>query len=130
LIDRAIVRQGVHKNEFESSRDEFGRMMSRLRGAIERERAEMERTNQRLQLAMLKLRAEMDAALEEFERAVGGPASLELASWYRDRFGDWPNPKQRSRSRRRGLDDGGELSPVEPRPNPPPLIDGAEAPLD
>jgi hypothetical protein len=36
-------------------------------------------------------------------------------------------PKHR---RRRPDDDGGELAPVKPRPNPTPLMDGAEAPIE
>jgi hypothetical protein len=38
--------------------------------------------------------------------------------------------RRRNRRRRRGLDDGGEPVPVKPRPNPTPLMDGAEAPIE
>jgi hypothetical protein len=37
------------------------------------------------------------------------------------------SPKRRRPRRRRP---GGEPAPVKPRPNPTPLVDGAEAPLD
>jgi hypothetical protein len=38
--------------------------------------------------------------------------------------------RRRNGRRRRGLDDGGEPAPVKPRPNPTPLMDGAEAPIE
>jgi ElaB/YqjD/DUF883 family membrane-anchored ribosome-binding protein len=38
------------------------------------------------------------------------------------------NPPRKGR--RRGLDDGGLPAPVKPRPNPTPLVDGAEAPIE
>ena len=94
-------------------------------------RREFERMQARQEAALERLRLEMEVAREEFGRAVERGLDPGLAAVkYRDRFGDWPEPKfPRKRRPPHGLD-GGEPAPVKPRPNPKPLMDGAEAPIE
>jgi hypothetical protein len=72
----------------------------------------------------------MNAALEEFDRAIErGRGPLDAARKDRDIVGTWPKRVRWSQRRRRGFE-GGEPVPVEPRPKPKPLMDGAEAPIE
>jgi len=106
-------------------------MFGRLNAQIQRQLAGMEGARDEFERQMALLRSQMDAALEEFERAVRlGGGEIDAARDFRGRFGRWPGPVRRRR--RRPGDDlhGGEPAPVEPRPKPKPLVDGAEAPID
>lgn len=106
---------------------EFDRMRGPYRPRIERGQSDFERARGQFEERMGRLRAEMEAALAEFERALErGIDSLGAARDYRDRFGGWPQRKWRPRRR----PPGGEPAAVKPRPNPTPLVDGAEAPID
>ena len=121
---------------------DFDRMMARHKVAIERAQHEIERARQAMDERLARLRAAMEAAKDEFLRALdGGNVPLDAAERYRDVWGSWPDrmsgkrrpprPPRPPRAPRpwRGLD-GGDPVPVEPRPKPKPLIDGAEAPIE
>jgi hypothetical protein len=115
-------------------RREFERMLQRHRAAIDREVAEKEKKRDRLNADFAKLRAEMAAARREYHEAVkrGPEAALKVGRAYRDRFGGWPevDSAKNRRRRPRRKPPGGEPAPVKPRPNPTPLTDGAEAPIE
>ena len=115
-----------------SSREEFERMRERHRAEIDRALAEVREKREAVETRMAKLRAEMAAAREKFERALKrGEGAFEAAREYREKFGGWPEMTRRNKRRRprRGME-GGEPVPVEPKPKPNPLIDGAEAPIE
>lgn len=93
-------------------------------------RLDLDRMREGHEGSLERLRLAMEAAREEFERAVArGIDPLKAALKYRERFGDWPEPKFRKKRRPRGFE-GGEPVPVLPRPKPKPLMDGAEAPME
>ena len=105
-------------------------MFARHQRQIELQRSELQRMRRELDQRMATLRAEMQAAREEFARAVEqGVPAIKAAQKYRDKFGAWPDLMPGKKRRRRGFD-GGEPAPVQPRPKPTPLVDGAEAPLE
>jgi hypothetical protein len=119
-------------NDWLESRREFERMRERHRSEIERVMAEMHRGREEFEARMAKLRAEMAAAKAQFAREVArGADHMEAVRKYRDRFGAWPETRwpRKRRGSSRGFE-GGEPVPVEPRPKPKPLTDGAEAPVD
>jgi hypothetical protein len=112
------------------SKRAFERMIARHKGEIDHARMEIERARRELDERLSQIRAEMNAAREAFDRAIElGAGSFEAARKYRDTWGEWPEFVRPKRRPRRGLE-GGEPLPVEPRPKPKPLIDGAEAPID
>jgi hypothetical protein len=104
------------------------RAFEHMRASHELRRREIEQARMQFEPRMASLRAEMDAAREEFERAIGhGIEALQAARRYHGRFGAWPLRKGRKKPPRF---DAGEAAPVEPRPKPKPLVDGAEAPIE
>ena len=112
------------------SRREFERMIARHKLEIDRARIEIDLARQVLDERLMRLRADMIAAREEFERATElGVEPFEAARKFRDSWGGWPEFMRRKRRPRRGFE-GGDPVPVEPRPKPKPLIDGAEAPIE
>ena len=113
------------------SRREFERMVLRHKGAIERAERSVRQVRLRLDTRLEVLRKERHLVQIEIKSAVDrGIDPLAIARKYRDRRGVWPEMPLRKR-RRRGDDlDGGDPVPVEPRPNPKPLMDGAEAPVE
>lgn len=109
---------------------DFDRMFERQQAEIERALAELRSKRAEMEARMAALRAEMAAAELEMERAISaGGDQLSAVRRFRDRFGSWPGIHWPKRGRRRGRE-GGEPLPVEPKPNPKPLVDGAEAPLE
>ncbi|MGZ2412232.1 hypothetical protein ACUXST_001653 [Sphingomonas sp. F9_3S_D5_B_2] len=112
------------------SRREFDRMFARHQGEIEQARREFDRIRRDLDGRLASLRFEMDTARAEIDRAIRrGLDPFDVALRYRDKWGQWPDMIRRKRRPPRGLE-GGEPVPVEPRPKPKPLIDGAEAPVE
>jgi hypothetical protein len=108
------------------NREEFERMSERHRAEVEREHLEMERAradlHDRCARAIVELttaRAAFHGRMESFRRRVRAAP---------DEMGGFRVNKRRWRPRR-GLE-GGEPVPVEPRPKPKPLMDGAEAPIE
>ena len=107
-------------------REEFERMSERHRAEIECERLDLKRAREdlhdRCAKAIVELataRAAFHGRMESFRRRVKAA---------RDEIGGFRVNKRRW-SPRRGLE-GGEPVPVEPRPKPKPLMDGAEAPIE
>ena len=106
--------------EFKLSLEEHARRM----------RDEMEQARERIQSAMDRVRTEIERARADFERQMeearermraGTPPRDDPVRAAR------PAPKRRRPPRKRP---GGEPASVKPRPNPTPLTDGAEAPVD
>jgi hypothetical protein len=118
------MAEGPHK------RRDFERMFARHKDEIEQARREFDRIKGEFDDRLTSLRDEMNTARAEIERAVrDGLDPFPAAFRYRHRWGEWPDMSPRRRRPRRGLE-GGEPVPVEPRPKPKPLIDGAEAPIE
>jgi hypothetical protein len=92
----------------------------RLAEEIERAREQMNAAIERRRLDAHRERAEFEEMMAEFKRA-GGPRDWSLPE-------SWTPGRKRRRPPRKPR--GGEPAPVKPRPNPMPLTDGAEAPLD
>jgi hypothetical protein len=112
------------------SRREFEGMIARHKGEIEQVRREFDRVRRELDRRLASLRYEMDAAKAEVDRAIHrGLDPLPAALKYRGKWGEGPEILPRKRRPRRGLE-GGDPVPVEPRPKPKPLMDGAEAPIE
>lgn len=113
------------------SRREFERMIARHKGEIEQARREFDRVKRELDKKLARLRSEMNAAKADVDRAIRrGVDPLDAARRYSHLAGNWPEMiRRKRRPPRRGLE-GGEPVPVEPRPKPKPLIDGAEAPIE
>ena len=115
----------MSEDPFESAARELKRALQEHARAM---REEMERAREQMRAAMERLHADMDRARAEFEetmaearRQMGGPRN-----W--NRPDDWMPSRSRRGPPRKPR--GGEPAPVEPRPKPTPLVDGAEAPLD
>jgi hypothetical protein len=89
-------------------------------------REEMHRAREEMRNAMDQARAAMEEARAEFARQIE-----EARAHFNLRDGGWPDwMPSRKRRRPRGKPPGGEPAPVKPRPNPKPLVDGAEAPIE
>ena len=115
----------MSKDPFEEARKEFDR-------AREEHRLDMERARQAMSDAVAQARAEMDAARVEFMKAIEEArrhieAARERMQGEMYRRASGQEPRRRKPRRRRP---GGEPAPVMPRPNPSPLQDGAEAPIE
>jgi hypothetical protein len=97
---------------------------------VARHKLEIERALRELDARMARIRSELDAAREEVEQALErGLEPILPARKFRDSWGNWPETLKRKRRPRRGFE-GGDPVPVEPRPKPKPLLDGAEAPVE
>lgn len=96
-----------------------------VRKEIDKARADhrraMDEALEQIQAAISFAQAEMRSARIEFR------AAMEQA---RRRLDQIKRDEGKSRRRRPRRDPGGELEPVEPRPKPKPLMDGAEAPIE
>ena len=118
------------KNAFESAAEEFRRAMQDHARVM---RKELDRAREEIRSAMDRARAEIERARAEFERQMGEAREhmTDMKSRPFD-FDDLLRPRGPSSKRRRPprKPRGGEPAPVKPRPNPTPLVDGAEAPLD
>jgi exonuclease VII small subunit len=109
------------EDPFEEAGKEFRRAMEQHARHM---REEMDRAREEMRKAMNQCRA--DLARAEFERQME-----EARAHFNPRDGGWPDwmPSRKQRRPRR-KPPGGEPAPVKPRPNPKPLVDGAEAPIE
>ena len=112
--------------------DFFERAGRKFKRAIEeharRLRAEMERAREQMQATMDRARADMERERADFEDLMKEVRRQAHGSRDWSRPEAWAPPKRRRRPPRRPR--GGEPAPVKPRPNPTPLTDGAEAPIE
>jgi len=116
----------VAEDFFERAGREFKRAMEQHARHL---REEMERAREQMQAAMDRARADMERERSDFEALVREVRRQAHGSRDWSRPEDWsPPPKPRRRPPRRPR--GGEPAPVMPRPNPMPLTDGAEAPIE
>ncbi len=114
------------RNFFEKAHWELKRAME---AHARRLREEMEHARDRMHAAMNQARADMDRERIELEELIKETRRQIEGSRDWSRPEDWVSPpKRRRRPRRRPP--GGEPTPVKPRPNPTPLVDGAEAPIE
>ena len=114
-----------HKRKYE-------RIQERFWATFERQFGLDGDAKQKLDAELAELRSQMAFALAEYRRAVriGRVEAFEAARAYRTKFGAWPDSDKLDRKRPRRRPPGGEPVPVEPRPKPTPLMDGAEAPIE
>jgi hypothetical protein len=116
----------VPKSLFEKAHWEFKRAME---AHARRLHAEMERARDQIHAAMEQARADMDRERIQFEELLKEVRRQSEGSRDWSRPEDWVSPPKRRRRPRR-KPPGGEPAPVKPRPNPTPLVDGAEAPIE
>jgi hypothetical protein len=111
------------EDPFDEASREFRRAMEQH---ARRMREEMDRAREEMRNAMDRARAEKEEARAEFERQME-----QTRAHFNPRDGGWPDwmPSRKRRGPRRRRP-GGEPAPVKPRPNPKPLVDGAEAPIE
>jgi DNA repair exonuclease SbcCD ATPase subunit len=131
-MERAKADIERAKEEFEA---EMGRVRAELEADLKRARtewAEMDpeeagRALRELKQARDELRAKRAAA----PRGARGARQIRSAQEHVQRLIERAvNLPPKRRRPRRDLDDGGLPAPVKPRPNPTPLVDGAEAPIE
>ena len=110
------------EDPFDEAGKEFRRAMDQH---ARRMREEMDRAREEMRTAMDQCRADIEDARAEFERQME-----DARAYFNPRDGGWPDwmPSRKRRPRRKPP--GGEPAPVKPRPNPKPLVDGAEAPIE
>jgi hypothetical protein len=127
------------KAEMELAQREFEREMARARAELEadlnrarNEWAEMDPEDARRALEELKhSRNELRARKASAPHGPRGARQIRSAQEQVDRLIQRAvNLPPKGRPRRRDLDEGGMPAPVKPRPNPTPLMDGAEAPIE
>ena len=106
------------------AKDPFKKLRRSMEQVREEFREEMDRARIEMEAAMDEARADMERAREEFEEAMR-QAREAMGLEHRDKGFH----RRRGEPRRRGPL-GGEPAPVKPRPNPSPLTDGAEAPIE
>lgn len=112
--------------------DPFKSIGEELKRAMEEHaalfREEMERVREHMQTAMERMKADMVRARTEFEQRMNDARrDAEASGWSTP--DDYLPPRKRSRRPPR-KPRGGEPAPVKPRPNPTPLTDGAEVPIE
>jgi hypothetical protein len=131
-MERARAAMDLAKREFEA---EMARARAALENDLKRGRTEwakMDPDDARRALEELKqARDELRAQRAAAPRGPRGARQIRSAQEHVDRLIERAVklPPKRRRPRR-DLDDGGLPAPVKPRPNPTPLVDGAEAPIE
>ena len=123
-----MTERVVDKDPFGSARKQFERAFEnharRLREQIELARAQMHQ-------AMEAHRSDMERHRAEFEREMEkARENMETRGWERAFKSTSHGPSSSKRRWRRRRPPEPEFGPVKPRPNPKPLMDGAEAPIE
>jgi chromosome segregation ATPase len=131
-MERAKAAIELAKAEFEA---EMGRARAELESGLKRARtewAEMDPEEAGDVLRELKhARDELRAKRAAAPRRPRGARQIRSAQEQVDRLIQRAvNLPPKRRRPRRDLDEGGLPTPVKPRPNPTPLVDGAEAPIE
>lgn len=135
---RAKVQYACDKARIEPCRlaDEIEQAKAQFRAELEEARLNL--TGKMRRIAPLRPPLDAHDDLQEFRDAASAipgrkvEHEVELCRAIKVRRG-WRDPRLRGRDHRRKRpprDLGGEMAPVKPRPNPTPLMDGAEAPIE
>lgn len=117
----------MDQDPFGSARKEFKRAFEKHARRL-REQMELARTQ--MQQAMQEHRADMDRHRAEFELEMEKAREyMQTRGWERV-FKSTPRGRPSAKRRPRKRPPEAEFGPVEPRPKPKPLMDGAEAPIE